>query len=86
MTEETVSIPDRIYHAPALINATNLTVRQRERLNCLMTRRNCTERFYGPTPALCPDRICPDKTKSHQLLELLSQLRANDGLVPQPGQ
>jgi hypothetical protein len=37
---EMVSIPYRIYHDPALIDATNLTARQRELLDCLLTRHH----------------------------------------------
>jgi len=37
---ETISIPYRIYHDPALIDATNLTARQRELLDCLLTRHH----------------------------------------------
>jgi hypothetical protein len=37
---ETMSIPYRIYHDPALIDATHLTARQRELLNCLLTRHH----------------------------------------------
>lgn len=37
---EMISIPYRIYHDPALIDATNLTARQRELLDCLLTRHH----------------------------------------------
>src|SRR5271163_3658536 len=37
---ETISIPYRIYHDPVLVDATNLTARQRELLDCLMTRHH----------------------------------------------
>jgi hypothetical protein len=37
---ETMSVPYRIYHDPALIDATHLTARQRELLDCLLTRHH----------------------------------------------
>jgi hypothetical protein len=40
VAEETISIPYRIYHDPALVDGTNLTARQRELLDCLMTRHH----------------------------------------------
>lgn len=37
---ETLSIPYRVYHDPALINRTDLTARQGELLDCLLTRHH----------------------------------------------